>query len=188
MKTMVSSAGWTSFRHAGTNGETRPVQMQLEKIVSGGQSGADRAALDVAIELGLQVGGWVPRARLAEDGPIPNRYPGLVETDSDDPSRRTVDNVRDSDATLIVSHGALGGGSRLTLEEARRTGKPVLHVDLNELAPASAAERLRRWLADVDPATLNVAGPRASEDAAIYDGVATLVRAVLASSVRSGSD
>jgi hypothetical protein len=76
--------------------------------------------------------------------------------------------VRDSDATLIVSHGARTGGSLLTLEEARRSRKRVLHLDLLQLAPASAAAQLLEWLAAVDPAVLNVAGPRASEDVSIY--------------------
>jgi hypothetical protein len=88
-------------------------------------------------------------------------------------------NVRDSDATLIVSHGAPTGGSLLTLEEARRSGKPVLHLDLLQLAPASAAAQLLEWLAAVDPAVLNVAGPRDSEDATIYAAAAALLRTVL---------
>jgi hypothetical protein len=88
------------------NGSLRPLSslMRVEKIVSGGQTGADQAALDVALERGLQVGGWVPKGRLAEDGPIPERYSGLVETQSSDPAVRTSLNLRDSDATLIVSH------------------------------------------------------------------------------------
>jgi len=82
---------------------------RLERIISGGQTGADRAALDVALERGLEVGGWVPYGRVAEDGRIPDGYPGLVETDSRDPAVRTMRNVRDLDATLIVSHGPLTG-------------------------------------------------------------------------------
>jgi hypothetical protein len=153
--------------------------MPLEMIISGGQTGADRAALDVAIERGLQVGGWVPKGRLAEDGPIPERYSGLVETESSDPAVRTTSNVRESDATLIVSHGSLTGGSVVTLEEARRRGKPVLHVDLQKLAPKSAAVQLGQWLADVSPRILNVAGPRASEDATIFRAVVVLLRSAL---------
>ena len=90
----------------------------LEKIVSGGQTGADRAALDFARANGLGIGGWVPRGRLAEDGLIPEDYLGLLEADSTDPAVRTALNVRDSDATLILSHGPLTGGSLLTLQEA----------------------------------------------------------------------
>ena len=153
--------------------------MRLKKVVSGGQTGADRAALDVALERGLLVGGWIPKGRLAEDGPIPAQYRGFVETESSDPALRTVNNVRDSDATLIVSHGPPTGGSLLTLEEARRCRKPVLHLDLLQFAPASAAAQLLEWLAAVDPAVLNVAGPRASEDVTIFATVAALLRAVL---------
>ena len=155
--------------------------MRLEKIISGGQTGADRAALDVAIERGFQSGGWVPKGRLAEDGPIAPQYAGLVEAESTDPAVRTLRNVRDSDATLIISHGPPTGGSLLTLEAAHRCRKPVLHLDLQQLAPNSAAARFLEWLAAVDPAVLNVAGPRASEDVTIFAAVAALLRAVLPS-------
>jgi hypothetical protein len=152
---------------------------RLEKIVSGGQTGADQAALVVACERGLEVGGWVPKGRLAEDGPIPQRYSGLVETESSDPAVRTSLNARDSDATLIVSHGPLTGGSLLTREEVRRWGRPMLHLDLRETTLVMAVARLRLWLDAVDPHTLNVAGPRASEDAAIFAAVVALLRSAL---------
>lgn len=152
----------------------------LRRIVSGGQTGADRAALDVALERGLEIGGWVPRGRLAEDGVVPGRYRGLREGDSPDPAVRTALNVRDSDATLVVSHGPLAGGSLLTWREAERRGRPVLHVDLSVLSPAAAVARLRAWLEEVDPAVLNVAGPRASGDPTIAEAVTALLRAALA--------
>jgi hypothetical protein len=151
----------------------------VRTIVSGGQTGADRAALDVALECGLRIGGWVPRGRLAEDGPIPERYSGLRECESADPAVRTRLNVRDSDATLVVSHGPLAGGSLLTLQEAIATRKPVLNLDLAVHPPDVAASKARAWLRATAPATLNVAGPRASEDPAIGAGVAGLLRAVL---------
>ena len=151
----------------------------VECIVSGGQTGADRAALDFALAHGLRVGGWVPRGRLAEDGPIPARYPGLRETGSADPAVRTVRNVRGSDATLIVSHGPLTGGSRLTLEEATRAGKPALHLDLDAIGRAAAAGRLRDWLAAVRPRILNVAGPRASHDPRIAAATEALLEEAL---------
>jgi Circularly permutated YpsA SLOG family len=149
------------------------------KIISGGQTGADRGALDAALDRGYEVGGWVPRRRLAEDGRIADRYSGMTETDSPDPGERTRRNVRDAAATVIVSHGVLTGGSRLTLDEALRLRKPVLHLDLDMLGPDAAAARLREWLAVERPAVLNVAGPRASEDAAIYLAVKTLMCEVL---------
>ncbi len=152
----------------------------LERIVSGGQTGADRAALDFALANGIPIGGWVPRGRLGEDGPIPERYAGLHETDSPDPAIRTALNVRDSDATLILSHGSLTGGSLLTLQEATRAGKPVLHLDLGRHSPACAGEDLRRWLAATRPRVLNVAGPRASVDPRI----AVATKAVLGAALR----
>ena len=81
--------------------------MVIKKIISGAQTGADRAALDAALALGLPIGGWVPRGRRAEDGPVPDRYPNLRETDTDDYETRTRWNVQDADATLILSHGPL---------------------------------------------------------------------------------
>jgi hypothetical protein len=153
--------------------------VRLRAIISGGQTGADRAALDVAIEHGLDIGGWVPRDRAAEDGQIQSRYAGLTETETSDPAERTKRNVRDSDATLIVSHGPLAGGSRLTAEEARRRGCPVLHVDLSALTANAATRHVREWMAATEPRVLNVAGPRASEDPSIYAATATLLRAVL---------
>lgn len=154
------------------------------RIVSGGQTGADRAALDVARELGLPAGGWVPRGRAAEDGPVPESYEGLRETEEDDPAARTRFNARDSDATVVLSHGPVGGGSRLALEEAGRLGRPALHLDLRRLSEEAAATRLREWIADVRPAALNVAGPRASEDPAIGDAATRVLRAALRTVVR----
>ena len=155
--------------------------MWLRRIVSGGQTGADRAALDAALACGIEIGGWVPRGRLAEDGAIPPRYAALREAESADPALRTVRNVRDSDATLVVSRGPLAGGSRLTLDEAIRLGRPVLHVDLARESSERATRRVRDWLAAVDPAVLNVAGPRASEDPGIAERVSSLLLAALAS-------
>jgi hypothetical protein len=149
------------------------------KIISGGQTGADRGALDAALDCGFEVGGWVPRGRLAEDGRIADRYSGMIETESPDPGERTCRNVRDAAATVIVSHGPLRGGSQLALDEATRLHKTVLHLDLDVLGPDAAVIRLRKWLEIEKPAVLNVAGPRASEDAAIYLAVKTLMCKVL---------
>jgi len=153
--------------------------LRLRRVVSGAQTGADRAALDTTLERGLDIGGWVPRGRLAEDGIVPGHYTGLRETESGDPAVRTARNVRDSDATLIVSHGPLAGGSRLTAEEALRLSKPLLHLDLTMLSMADATDRLRQWLRTVDPEVLNVAGPRASEDPAVGAAVTALLRDAL---------
>jgi len=151
----------------------------LEKIVSGGQTGADRAALDVALELGLATGGWIPRGRRAEDGPIPERYAGLVETPSDAYALRTERNARDSDATLVLSFGTPVGGSALTVDCARRFGKPLLTLDLASCTSEEAVGLVRAWLAETQPATLNVAGPRASEETRISGATAQILRDAL---------
>ena len=163
-----------------------------ERLVSGGQTGADRAALEWAVESGLPTGGWVPRGRAAEDGAIPASIPGLVECDSDEPAARTRLNVRDADATLIVSLGTLGGGSALTERHARRLGRPVLHLRLDvggrpgpvafsgeALDIDTAVARLRAWLDEHRPRTLNVAGPRASKEPGVGEAVRALLERTL---------
>ena len=156
------------------------------RIVSGAQTGADRAALDVGLDLDLDVGGWVPRGRLDEDGLIPARYPNLREAESADPARRTELNVRDSDATLILSHGALSGGTALTRRLANSQGKALLELDLAALGREEAVRILTRWLDDQRPATLNVAGPRASKDPDIYAAAVEVLRAALGERVKPG--
>ena len=151
----------------------------IEKIVSGGQTGADRAALDVALELGVAIGGWVPRGRRAEDGPIPKRYQGLVETDSVAYETRTELNVRDSDATLIFGFGPPQGGSALTQQLARGFRKPVLAVDLDRFSVEEVIASIREWLALTCPRVLNVAGPRSSEEPRISDATADVLRHAL---------
>lgn len=134
------------------------------RIVSGGQTGVDRAALDVALEMGMECGGWCPAGRLAGDGVIDARYP-LTETPSADPAQRTEWNVRDSDATLVITGDGPSPGTELTREIAHRLGKP-LHV----CAAASPADvdAVRRWLRVHGVRALNVAGPRESESPGIY--------------------
>lgn len=133
------------------------------KIISGGQTGVDRAALDAAIEAGIPHGGWCPRGRLAEDGRIPDEYE-LVETESPDYPARTEQNVLDADATLILHRGPLSGGTVLTLRMAERYGRPSLVVDLDDgLDPAD----VRSWLEGRSVETLNVAGPRESQNPGI---------------------
>ncbi len=138
--------------------------MAVEKIVSGGQTGVDRAALDFALSIGLACGGWCPKGRLAEDGPLARRYP-LLETPSSDYSQRTAWNVRDSDGTLILHDGPLTGGTALTLRQALANGKPHFLVDLR-LKPDP--EPVCRWLRDYPVTVLNVAGPREESESGIY--------------------
>lgn len=154
----------------------------VERIVSGGQTGVDRAALDVALALGLPCGGWCPRGRRAEDGPIPAHYP-LRETASVRYAERTERNVADSDATLILGRGAPSGGTALTLRVAQRLGKPVLVVDLG--ARRLTVAKVRRWLRKHGVRTLNVAGPRESRAPGIYAEAAVYLRDLLAGGDRA---
>ncbi len=152
----------------------------LEKIVSGGQTGADRAALDVAMALGIETGGWVPHGRRSEDGRVPVRYSGLIETDTESYQTRTALNVRDSDATLILSFGEPTGGTALTLKLAQSSGKPCLAVDLESLSQEEAAGRVREWLVDTGVRVLNVAGPRESGEPRITAAVTSVLTEALA--------
>ncbi len=153
--------------------------IKLEKIVSGGQTGADRSALDVAMAVGLETGGWVPNGRRAEDGRIPVRYAGLIETDTDSYQTRTALNVRDADATLIFSFGEATGGTALTLKLAQSSGKPFLAVDLESSSQDSAAEQVREWLMETGVRVLNVAGPRESGEPRITAAVTGVLTAAL---------
>ncbi|HEX6987506.1 MAG TPA: putative molybdenum carrier protein [Planctomycetaceae bacterium] len=147
----------------------------VRKVVSGGQTGVDRAALDVATELGIECGGWCPAGRGAEDGRIDDRYP-LTETPTSDTSERTAWNVRDSDGTLILARRPLVGGTAETERLAARLGKPVLVVDPGDTSRIPA---VAEWLAGRTISVLNVAGPRESTVPGVYDQAATFLRALL---------
>lgn len=149
----------------------------IVKIVSGGQTGADRAALDAAIKFGIPHGGWIPRGRLAEDGALPAAY-ALEETASRAYAERTEKNVTDSDGTLIVSRGELTGGSAYTREMAAKHRRPWLHVDLDQTTAFRAALEVRAWVLAEGIGVLNVAGPRASKDSRIYPDTFALLESV----------
>ncbi|UCC13650.1 MAG: putative molybdenum carrier protein [Gammaproteobacteria bacterium] len=135
--------------------------MRLRRIVSGGQTGVDRGALDAALAQGLPCGGWCPAGRRAEDGTIPNRYP-LIEMPVSDYPARTRRNVVDSDATLIISSGPPTGGTRLTRDLCRETDRPCLVLRAEALTVDQAAQAAFEFARDSNVRTLNVAGPRAS--------------------------
>ncbi|KAJ4460060.1 putative ubiquitin-conjugating enzyme [Paratrimastix pyriformis] len=142
-------------------------------LLSGGQTGVDRAALDAALALRLPCEGWCPQGRLAEDGPLAPRYP-LRETPSADVDQRTEWNVRDSEAVLILAAEPLAGGTALTRQCAQRLGRPLLVMD-----PARAhAVVLRAWLAAGRYSRLDVAGPRESEAPGIYAQALAFLKSV----------
>lgn len=158
-------------------------ERQLERIISGGQTGVDRAALDAALRLGVPCGGWCPRGRLAEDGPIPTIYP-LQETPETDYETRTRWNVRDSDATLVLSFGTPTGGTVFTIACTRILAKPCMVVDLNT---PSRVEPVLAWARDLKVRTLNIAGPRASGGAEVYGRAFEFVVDLLAQDGWSGT-
>lgn len=154
----------------------------VTKIISGGQTGADRAALDFALTRGIPHGGWCPRGRLAEDGQVPERYV-LMETPSRTYALRTEWNVRDSDGTVIFTIGRkLSGGSLKTWKLGERLGRPVMHLSQRgyALMPyhiAAPAQRLREFVEKHNIRVLNVAGSRASEELGVGDFVAEVLLA-----------
>ncbi|HKQ72081.1 MAG TPA: putative molybdenum carrier protein [Blastocatellia bacterium] len=157
--------------------------MFLRKIISGGQTGADRAALDWAINRGIPHGGWCPRGRKAEDGTIDRRY-NLVETPSDDYSQRTEWNVRDSDATAVFSIlRELRGGSLLTVKLAEKYNKPVIHL-CKEDEQANHAQELRSFIEKYKISVLNVAGPRESDESGAYQFVSRILDQALGAAWR----
>jgi len=140
------------------------IATKINKIISGGQTGVDSAALDTAIEFKIPHGGWCPMGRLAEDGIIDDRYQ-LKETDSCDYKQRTRFNVRDSDGTLILNTGKLEGGTALTARYAKELDKPMFIVDLEQNKNTDA---LVKWLEKFKIRDLNIAGPRESKRNGIY--------------------
>ncbi len=132
-------------------------------IITGGQSGVDRAAFDVALELDLPTRGWCPKNRLAEDGRIAERYPAQ-ESASEDPALRTELNAFDSDGTLVISKGIPKDGTPLTEEVAKLYGKPLLYIDLDEELTDATVKKFRDWVTGNKIRILNIGGPRESHE------------------------
>lgn len=145
----------------------------VEKIVTGGQTGVDRAALDVALELHIPCGGWCPKDRRSEDGTISDHYP-LQESPTTNYAERTALNVRDSDGTLILARGALRGGTALTKTFTERYRRPYLVVDLRSAAEQTVID----WLREHSIKVLNIAGPRESSQPGIAQIAGDFLRAL----------
>ncbi|QDT11370.1 putative molybdenum carrier protein [Planctomycetes bacterium K23_9] len=159
----------------------QPVLFVPARIVSGGQTGVDRAGLEAAIALGIDHGGWCPAGRLSEDGSVPSRYQ-LTEMSAADYPTRTRQNIIDSDATLIVYETRLKGGTLLTQRTCKRLDKPFLLVRLSGDADSLHQEQIvatQQWLAQHKPAALNVAGPRESTSPGIMERATDFLVSVL---------
>jgi hypothetical protein len=148
----------------------------IKKIISGGQTGVDRAALDIAIKLDIPYGGWCPAERWAEDAPIPMNYQNMTETPSSAPEERTEWNARDSDGTLIIVKEAPIGGTLYTIEMAKKHQKPYLVFNVSA---EQKVDEIAEWIKTNSIQKLNVAGPRASQSTGIYNIAADLLEQML---------
>ena len=138
------------------------------KIISGGQTGVDRAALDSALKNGQSCGGWCPEGRKAEDGRIANIYP-LTELTGGGYAERTLQNVLDSDGSVIIYFGSLGGGTEQTLRHCLERQRAYLLIDASEVDSGRAGERIFGFYRGLPGQRLNFAGPRASGETRAYD-------------------
>ncbi|MFA6038097.1 MAG: putative molybdenum carrier protein [Legionellales bacterium] len=155
----------------------------IEKIISGGQTGVDRAALDIAIDLSIPHGGWCPKDRLSETGPIPNHY-ALQETASKDYSERTKLNIRDSDGTLVVVPTfplQVTDGTVLTLQELQEKNKPFFIVDISQ---GFDLDQFNSWIKQNNIKILNVAGPRESQSPGMYEKSKELLPGLLVDALK----
>ena len=150
----------------------------IEKIISGGQTGADRGAIDAALKYGFPYGGWIPKGRLTEYGPLPDEYQ-LKEMPTKNYPDRTEKNVLASDGTVIITHGKLTEGSALTKKFAQKYKRPYLHIDLNKTPAFIAASEINNWVIKHGIEILNVAGPRASKDPKIYEDTTYIIQGVI---------
>ena len=147
----------------------------LSCVVSGGQTGVDRGALDAALDLGFPCGGWCPQGRQAEDGVIPARYP-VIELIGGGYEERTQKNVEDSDGTLVITFGRASGGTARTIDCCRILGRPHVIIDAAVLPLEEAVRDAQRFITDEGVGRLNVAGPRASGEPSAHRYAYRLVR------------
>jgi hypothetical protein len=165
--------------HSPRSGPDGRFTSSLTKIVSGGQTGVDRGALDAALSAGFQCGGWAPGDRSAEDGIIPERYP-LMPLPQGGYRQRTRLNVVDSDGTAILFYEALKGGTRLVRNLCALEQKPYIALDARQITePAAAAAAIITFVEDHEIQVLNVAGPRLSKWAEGYSYARAVVEEVI---------
>ena len=160
-----------------TENRATGIRRQVKKIVSGGQTGVDRAALDWAIAAGIEHGGWCPQGRAAEDGAIPQRYRLMVLAGAGY-RKRTRRNVEDSDGTLILNLGELDGGTRETVKFADRLQKHYLLIQLDAIDATAATASLLDWLKTAQVRVLNVAGPREGKRPGAYAAALGFLHAI----------
>ena len=147
----------------------------IDKIISGGQTGVDRAALDIAISEGIPCGGSCPAGRAADDGPIPDKYP-LLETADRDHMVRTENNVRDSDGSLLLYRDNLQGGTAYAVEMARQMGRPAMTVDVNNPPPIADVVG---WIQTNRLQVLHIGGQRENSSPGIYQQASAFIKSVL---------
>jgi hypothetical protein len=140
----------------------REIALDQLTFITGGQTGIDRAVLDFCLDHQMRCGGWCPEGRLAEDGPIDRKYP-VKELPGASYEDRTMANVAESDATVILYHGKMCGGTLKSFEFAIRLGKPHLLLNFEVMRPKEAAIRFREFIDRLEPSILNFSGPRQSE-------------------------
>jgi hypothetical protein len=155
----------------------KTLEIMIEKVISGGRPGAELAALDASIKLGIGYGGWIPKGDLSDIGTHANRY-NLVEMPTANRTESFKKNIRESDGTLILSHGTSSGDMKNITSVIRRYSSPLLHVDLNNTSAFNAASLINDWIIDNDLNILHVTGPTQSEDDKIYPATLDILQAV----------
>jgi hypothetical protein len=148
------------------------------KIISGAQTGVDRAALDTALKKHVPCGGWCPEGRIAEDGIIPERYP-VLELVGAGYNERTRKNIQEADGTVIIYFAQPSGGTETTLLYCLHQKKPYLLLDARELDTGRAAQRIKEFADSLSGGTLNFAGPRASGESSAYQYASSAIEKFL---------